>query len=163
MKKFKFNLQPVMRLREQEEKLRQKAFAEAMERLKDCRGRMAESLGAMEETFASMKASGCGELDMDHIRNHRRLLNYLDARVARLSAEHAELAGEAEGRRCELVEASRRRKAMENLRARRLAGHRYAAAREEGKYYDEVGGTRKALALREETTRRSRAATEGKS
>jgi len=162
VKKFKFNLQPVMRLREQDEKLKQKKVAEAMQRLNHCRGRIEGSYKIMNEAFDSMREVGCGELDMGQIITHRRLLNYLDVQVASLSAEHVELAKKAEALRGELVEAARKRKSLENLRQKRLSDYYYDAACEERKYFDEIGSSRTVLTLRKETVRKSRLEAEGR-
>ena len=134
----------------------------SMRGLNHCGSRIEDSLKVMNEAFESMRRAGCGELDMGRIILHRRLLNYLDVRVASLYAEHADLAKAAEARRCELVEAARKRKSLENLRQKRHADYRYDVSCEENKYFDEIGSSRTVLALIKETARRSRSEREGK-
>ncbi|MFH1549795.1 MAG: flagellar export protein FliJ [Planctomycetota bacterium] len=146
MKKFKFQFEPVLTLREQAERLKQKEFASALQVLRRCRESIVETLKAMEETRSGMRAAERREVDMNVVLAHRRYLNHLEMRLSALGREHEALAGKTEEKRLELVEAAKKKKSLEKLREKRIADYNYEAAREEVKFFDEIGSVRFAIA-----------------
>ena len=146
MKKFRFQLEPVLTLRKQAERLKQKEFASALQVLRRCRESIVETLKAMDETRRGMRAAENREVDMKAVLAHRRYLNHLEMRLSALGREHEALAGKAEEKRLELVEAAKKKKSLEKLREKRIAGYNYEAAREEVKFFDEIGSVRSAIA-----------------
>ncbi len=148
MKKFRYKLQPVLILREQTEKIRQREFASALHLLQNCRQRIVDVHRSMQETHEGMRIVEEGKIDMKALIAHRRVLNYLEARLAALFREQGELMQSAEAKRLELVQASKEKKALVKLREKQYADYMYAASREEGKFFDEIGNTRSATAVR---------------
>jgi flagellar export protein FliJ len=144
MKKFIFRLKPVLTLREQVEKIKQKEYAVALHALSRKRGQIVENLRAMEDARSGMRAAKEREVDMGGVVAHRRYLNYLEARLVTLCEEESRLARQAEAKRLELLEAAKKKKSLDKLLERQKAEYDYEAAREERKFFDEVGSVRAA-------------------
>jgi len=158
MKKFRFRLQPVMTIRKQAERLKQKEFAAALKVLQRCRNDIAATVGTMEETRSSMREAEGRHIDMTILIMSRRHLNYLEVRLSSLFEEHNKLARGAEAKRLELVEAAKKRKSLDKLREKQLTDYNYEAAREERRFFDEVGGVRAAVVGRTRAIRTVREA-----
>jgi flagellar FliJ protein len=140
MKKFEFRLEPVLRLRDQAEKVKQKEFALAVQEVRRCETDIVYVLSEIDVSHEGLREAETREIEPWQLIFHRRYLNHLQKQLGKLHAELQALAKKAEAKRLELVEASKRKKSLEKLKGRRRDEYVYEAAREEQKMFDEIGG-----------------------
>jgi flagellar FliJ protein len=140
MKKFEFRLQPVLRLRDQAERVKQREFAEAVNEVRRCEGEILHVLSEIDDSHESLRHAEMRVIDPWQLIFHRRYLNHLEKQLHRLRGELQALSKKAEARRLELVEASKKKKSLEKLKERRRDEYMYEAGREEQKMFDEIGG-----------------------
>jgi len=140
MRKFRFNLQPVLRVREQAERLKQKEFAEAVQAIRRCERDILYFLSERDAARDGLRAAEERHIQPWQLVFHRRYLNHLDTQLHRLHGELLNLSRKAEQKRLELVGASREKKSLDKLKERRRKEYEYEAGREEQKTFDEVGG-----------------------
>lgn len=138
MARFRFKLEPVLTVRRRREQAAQLKVAE-LERIR--RG-LEDALRRQQELIttakSSLKGRLVGTLDVDDLRAHA------GATIGQMRAGHRillELAGvhtRMDAARAELIEASRRRRAVELLRDRRYEAWRRALDRAEDAAIDEL-------------------------
>ena len=140
MKKFQFNLQPVLSLRRQTQRLKQKEFADVVQEIRRCERDIMCVLSEREAAQKGLRLAQQRRIEPWQVVFHLKFLNHLDGRLSRLREELLALSRKAEKKRLELVEASKKKKSLEKLRERRKVEYEYEAGREERKMFDEVGG-----------------------
>jgi flagellar FliJ protein len=140
MRKFEFRLQPVLRLREQAEKVKQKEFALAVQEVRRCENDILYVVNEIEDSQEGLRRAEMREIDPWQLIFHRRYLNHLEKQLRRLRGELHALSKKAEAKRLELVEASKKKKSLEKVKERRREDYEYDARREEQKMFDEIGG-----------------------
>ncbi|HRQ72129.1 MAG TPA: flagellar export protein FliJ [Phycisphaerales bacterium] len=141
MPRFVFKLEPVLNLREREEREHQRAVA-VLERermrleafIRECqRASRAERL-----VLRDALAEG-GRVDLWPVRMQAAAAGELTTRAARAAVELAGLTKRIEQARALLIEATKRRRAMELLKERRLEEWRRTEAKAEFLLVDEIG------------------------
>jgi flagellar FliJ protein len=140
MKKFEFRLEPVLRLRDQTERIKQREFAQAVQEVRRCESDILYVLGEIEDSREGLRRAEIQEIDPWQLIFHRRYLNHLEKQLRRLRGELQALSKKAESKRLELVKASKEKKSLEKLRGKQRGEYEYEAAREEQKMFDEIGG-----------------------
>ena len=140
MKMFEFRLQPVLRLRDQAERVKQREFAEAVNEVRRREGEILRVLSEIDDSRESLRHAEMRVIDPWQLIFHRRYLNHLEKQLHGLRGELRALSKKAEARRLELVEASKKKKSLEKLKERRRDEYMYEAGREEQKMFDEIGG-----------------------
>ncbi len=140
MRKFQFNLQPVLSLRRQAQRLKQKEFADVVQEIRRCERDIMCVLSEREAAQKGLRLAQQRRIEPRQVVFHLSFLNHLDGRLNRLREELLALSRKAEKKRLELVEASKKKKSLEKLRERRKVEYEYEAGREERKMFDEVGG-----------------------
>jgi len=140
MKKFEFRLEPVLRLRDQTERIKQREFAQAVQEVRRCESDILYVLGEIEDSREGLRQAEIQEIDPWQLIFHRRYLNHLEKQLRRLRGELQALSKKAESKRLELVKASKEKKSLEKLRGKQRGEYEYEAAREEQKMFDEIGG-----------------------
>ena len=140
MKRFEFRLEPVLRLRDQTEKTRQREFAQAVQEVRRCEGDIRHTLGEIEDSREGLRQAEMREIDPWQLVFHKRYLNHLEKQLHGLRGELQALARKAEAKRLELVKASKEKKSLEKLKGKQRGEYEYEAAREEQKMFDEIGG-----------------------
>lgn len=140
MKRFRFRLEGLLRLRKVEEERCLQGLRERQAALADVRARERELTSERGRTVESLRRLERGRLEMDEILRHRRYLYLLENRTREVSAEGIR-------RQVELCEAQRiaeravrGRQLVERLKERRRGEHREELRREEVREFDEVGG-----------------------
>lgn len=146
MKAFRFPLQAVLTLREQDEQTAQQRCAAAYAAVKAA----AASLRAVDAAIAAAEDSRRCQLVAgttgDRLEQARRYTTLLSERRSRLGHELAEACRLAEEAWRQLIAATQRREALERLRGRQRRLHDYHAARAEQKLLDEIAGRGPSLA-----------------
>lgn len=131
MKKFKFNLESVRRLREHREQ-------EALAALGRAQGALSEAQRRFEVAEAEMHAAQLRQLE-PHLQAQRELyIHRLRIRSAQLREEVYLRAGEVENAREAAAVAQSERKAVDRLRERRLSEWEIERQREEDRTLSEV-------------------------
>lgn len=143
MKRFRFRLEPLLRLRETERDRRRRELGEALALEAKLRGesasldnRRGEQLDALREMTRQ------GLVDVDRILEARRYTSLLQAEIQVTQAQLEAVGQETERRRRALIEADRAVKILEKLRDRQSLRHRQAFRRKEAQINDEIAGRR---------------------
>jgi len=143
MKRFRFRLETLLRLRESRRDQRSRDLGEALEL--DARLRVEQaSLEAKRqaELEALRGVAGQGIVDVDRTLELRRFLSVLRAEMLIVAAQIESLGREIDRRRQELVEADRAVRVLEKLRERHAEHYRERVDREEVSAMDEFAGRR---------------------
>jgi len=146
MPRFRFNLQPVLELREREEREKQIVFAgferervELENRIRACQTMMDDEKRALRDALG---ASGSVDLQSVKMQAGATLGHHLDAHRAVL--ELAGVYSKIEGARAELIKASAARKAVELLRERAYEAFKQELNAREANELDELAVMRHA-------------------
>jgi len=139
--RFAFKLEPVLRLREREERERQRAVA-VLERerlrletfIRECQRASRAERGVLRDALAEG-----GRVDLWPVRMQAAAAGELTARAARAAVELAGVLKRIEAARAMLVEATKRRRALELLKERRHEEWRRCEAKAEFLLVDEIG------------------------
>lgn len=146
MPRFRFNLQPVLELREREEREKQIVFAgferervELENRIRGCQTMMDDEKRALRDALG---VSGSVDLQSVKMQAGATLGHHLDAHRAVL--ELAGVYSKIEGARAELIKASAARKAVELLRERAYEAFKQELNAREANELDELAVMRHA-------------------
>lgn len=139
MKKFRFRLEGLLRLRKVEED-------GCLQRLRAQHGAMADVEARCDElrqdrarTVESLRRLERGELEMEEILRHRRYLVALENRTREVSAELVRRRADLHEAQRAAERAIRKRQLVERLRERRQSEHAEELRRYEVRELDEVG------------------------
>lgn len=137
-KRFRFRLEPVLKLRRHREDDRRRALGEAARKVLEQGDALLLLL--REEMVAKSQRAGLKtkQIDILKIRLHEQYLASLTGRIRAAIEELRRLREREEEVRRELVEARRQVRVLELLEERRRNEHDLLAAREERKELDEV-------------------------
>jgi len=149
---FRFSLAPVLRQREREEREAQKAMSELVRMQMLIEGRLRELNERMETGKRDLGGSLVGLIDTELIRSQAQMSMQLDLQARQLVLELAEVYRRVAVARDALLQAVKRRKAIERLRDRRKEAWRIEMNRAESKETDDLTMTRVANRSVEETT-----------
>ena len=136
---FEFRLEPLLRLRVQAEKTKQRVVARRLIAISEAQRRM-EEIATQEraERARLREASGPGSMSVDEVMASRGWIGRLQrdrwAIAGQIAAHEQQLAVE----RAALAEAAKQRKILEKLRERRLAEFRWRMNRSEDRFLDEI-------------------------
>lgn len=139
MAKFVFRFEALLRHRRHIEDERQRELAQQL------RGRMIlqDQLRSMQQTIRESKhqlgAALVGKVDLDSISQFARFSGHTTLRAQQIVRRLAEMEKHIETARANLLEATKRRKALELLRDKDLAAWKKEQARREAIELDEIG------------------------
>jgi flagellar protein FliJ len=139
MPRFVFKLESVLRQRLRIERQRQRDLALAMEQMRQLEQELRSLNNSMQATAEQLRRGHLiGRLDMGLLAAHRRYAAAMQrkgqALVQRLAAMQPQLAA----KRAEVIEAAKRRKAIELLKQRRFEQWQAEESRREQAALDEV-------------------------
>lgn len=138
MKRFRFRLEGLLRLRKVEEERRLRAFRAGQVALADVLARQHEIEVERDRTFDSLRRLETGQLEMHEIQRHRRYISALEVRERDLDAEMMRRRADLNGAQRRAERAIRDRQLVERLRDRRREEHGVRMRREEIREFDEV-------------------------
>ena len=146
MRRFRFRLERVLRLRRQWLRQERAQMAAALRALQaaeaSCRQAHQARQRVLEATAARLWEDGrVGRLDGHELAETVGVLEELSRRGAYWALERARAEKEAEERRARVVEAHKKVRVLELLKERRRMEHLREAEREERAVLDEVGAT----------------------
>ncbi|MGZ3497646.1 MAG: flagellar export protein FliJ [Vulcanimicrobiaceae bacterium] len=122
MKKFTFGLAPVLEQRERVEEQKQHVFAQCQLELQRAQDELAR-LNSEYKRHATTLREDHRQLTSDELRWHYAHLDFLDRAMTAQQHVISQHAAACEQARRELVEASRDRKVIEKLKARKFEQH----------------------------------------
>lgn len=140
MASFRFRLQAILRLRENERDERRRELGQALQAkqvLEEYERRMAAEWESLNTRLRD--CSRAGEVQVDLMLNLRRYQMTVAAQREVLKQQMAQVEEEIERRRERLAEADRQVRVLEMLRERRFEEYRREEDRLETKMLDEVG------------------------
>lgn len=148
MAKFRFQLDPLLRLREREERDRQVDVAKLERERRGIEDRLREQHASIVKGQRTLRSSMVGELDIDALRAHAARSVELDRSARQLVLELAGAHRRLETAREALREARRAKRAIELLKERRYAAWKAGIEKAETAALDELAVQR---ASRKET------------
>jgi flagellar FliJ protein len=134
---FQFEMESVLNYRAQIEEQCQLAFSDAMKRLQTARDVLEDlkkEKNALIRHFVKMQASS---LRPDAIQRHFAFIEYLKCKEEKQVSIACEAEEEANAKREDLLEAVKKRKAMETLREKRMAEYIFETAAKDRKELDD--------------------------
>ena len=140
MARFRFSLEGVLRQRALVEREKQRVVADRQAIV----AKLTTELRALDRQMQSATAEVrdhrlVGRLDLSYLAAHRRYALAMQRRAVELARRIASAQVAVEQAQGELVEAARRRKAIEKLREKRLAQWQAEHQRKESSELDEIG------------------------
>ena len=139
MRKFRFKLEAVRKVRMQEEQVMQAELSSAMRERAEHQQRMDDSLAAEADLYAYLREGTFSGAELEHISRfgelHRKTI--FDARI---HLHHHD--GLVERARQRLVEARARREALDKLCEKQRERHRQEWLAEEARAIDEIASQR---------------------
>lgn len=137
-KKFKFNLQPVLRYREIIEEQKKKDFAIANRASEEEKMRHNTMSSEREITQQDVIQLYAGKADFAEVVEAYRHINTLDLGMVRSRMKQAKLDEVTNSKRNDLVESGRNRRVLELLKEKRREAHVTQADHEEQTEIDEL-------------------------
>jgi flagellar FliJ protein len=142
MKRFRFPLERVLEYRREMELERRRALGVAMTVLTRREEEQRALAGDVSAYRTELARLGTGKISSRELALYRSYLTHLEMRLAKAAQWTRDARVAVEGRRRELVAASRETKVLDKLKARDLARYEYAAGRDETGVLDEIATTR---------------------
>lgn len=131
MKKFRFRLEPLLKLRQHRERERQKEHAEALQKVQAQNQHLAAIDQDRSRTLERQRSLQTGKLSTSRLLAHSRYLLRLKGDTMTGREVLRSLEQQAERRRQNLVEAARQRQIYEKLRERRKEAYYKESERRE--------------------------------
>jgi flagellar export protein FliJ len=139
MKKFRFKLEAVRKIRMQEEQAMQAELAAALRERVEHQRRLDDSLAAEQELYAYLREGTFGGAELEHISRYSELhrKTIFDARI--FLHHHDQMVERARRR---VIEARAKREALDKLCEKQRERHRQAWLAEEARELDEIASQR---------------------
>ncbi len=144
MKKFSFRLETLLRVREQKEKLKQREFAEEVRKVTEVENQIEEIEKSIAGAFEDLGSEAEVIYDPQTALSYYKYIFNMQRYSASRSRHLEELMVEFEKKREELVQTSRDRRVLENLKKRHREAWKSEVMREDQKEMDEIGNMRAA-------------------
>ena len=145
MAKFRFRLEPLLKLRQAERDERRKELAEAYKVEEIILGQIRQADEAMENLKLQNKINlASRKVDLDALNAAQRYEISIRMRKISLERQHKTIAEEIEERRTKLIAASREVKKFQRLKEKKLEHHQAEELHEEIKTLDEMASLRQA-------------------
>ena len=139
MKRFRFSLEKVLRLRSQETEQAKRALAVALAHEARARQTAAEAHATLRDRTAEATARERAGLTAYEFGSLRTFLAHLHSEAVAADGAVVQAEERTQRQRMALLVARRRERAMEKLKERRLEQYQLEALREEQKELDEYG------------------------
>ncbi len=138
MRRFRFSLETVLKVRRQAEEARQRELAEAKALRERCLLGLARLEGDLGGLLEERSRSRQGRLDLNAEAWHEQRQRGLNAGIGRARDELKELEDAMEAARLRAVEAARERRVLEKLEENQLQDHVFKVNREEQGLLDDL-------------------------
>ncbi|TET32137.1 MAG: flagellar export protein FliJ [Planctomycetota bacterium] len=144
MKRFRFRLETLLRVREQKEKLKQREFAEEVGKVTEVQDQIDDIEKAIADTLETLGSKAKIGYDPQAVLAYYRYIFNMQRYSAARSRHLETLMVEYDKKREELVQASRDKRVLENLKKRHHETWRHEVMREDQIEMDEIGNMRAA-------------------
>lgn len=137
MAKFKFGLQRVLEIKEKFEDEKKNSYAEQKKKLEEENLKLEKLKKDMEDISLKRNSASGASLKVSELSNYS---NYIQSLSNRIEVQHTKVEEEeeaVEAVRRELIEATKDRRILENLKLRGLEQYRYELKQEEDKLTDQ--------------------------
>lgn len=138
MAKFVFKLKPVLDQRQRDEDDRQRELAQLLRQRMILQQQLRELQGSIRSDKATMTDSLTGSVDVSRLREHARHAGHVTQRAQQLAVSMLGLERRVEAARADLLEATKRRKAIELLRDKQKKRFDNEQRRREAADLDEI-------------------------
>lgn len=138
MSRFRFDLQKILELREEEEQSQARALADAERRAQEARRSLQELREVRDEEASKLMAAHVEGRPVGQLRNLGRVIEQLTQRVSEAESAYEEAAEAVKETRQELVVAMTQRRVMDQLKDRKQEAWRQATERAEQIRMDEL-------------------------
>ena len=141
MKKFRFKLEPLLKVTRMKREDAEVAFAEASRKLEEAREQLGEMLADMQRSqqkFDKLARNGA-KLPMERIVAYHQFFNYKRRQIEQQNRLILERRGKKQQKMKELMDLMSYVKSIEQLRERKLQEYKDEAMHEEQKLLDEPG------------------------
>ncbi len=139
-KRFRFNLETVLKIRQQREDAAKRVVAARLRQIAEVEGEIAGLQTQIRlEIDAFRRSHAQGRIDVTRITRHRHWLIQLDQGVLIARHRMSELQQELARERAVLTEARKQVRVLEKLKERRYQRYRKELARAEARENDEIG------------------------
>ncbi len=139
MKKFRFRLDAILKLRKQQEDEKKRIAGEILAEINKQQNEALRMGREIEQSRRELKDILVGQVDLHKIANHQRFVNDMQMAIHKRVVKVAELQVKLNEARKELAEASKRYKIIEKLREKRERRYLQEANRKEMQQQDEIG------------------------
>ena len=148
MKKFQFNLDTVLRYKQQVLDNMQNEYAAALARVREQEGILAALEGRYRDLNAGFREAEAAGITVADAMGYEMGLRVLEGEIQRAEVKLEQLRQEAEERRLRLVAARQDAAALEKLREHQWDDYQKAVQKQEEQFIDElVSNTRAAASL----------------
>lgn len=147
MPKFTFKLEPVLKQRRRNEDQRQRDLAKLLRRRMILEGQIRQMQQTITESKRQLGGALCGKVALDRVGQFARYSGQVTQRAHAIVGELAKLENQIQTARAVLLEATRKRKALELLRNRQLARWKQQQQRREDARLDELNVQRYARSM----------------
>lgn len=141
MKKFRFRLQPILDLREEQEEAAQRGYATALAASDRAAGALRMAVTELESHWRAMKDSALGGARIAEFQALRRYSTVLEERIRRRERELQAATKALQQAEDRLRKASQQRQTMEKLHERQRVAFDFERVRLEQKQMDEFAGS----------------------
>ncbi|OQA01097.1 MAG: flagellar biosynthesis chaperone [Planctomycetes bacterium ADurb.Bin412] len=140
MKKFRYRLDPLLRLRQQEEEQKKRAVGSLLTEINRQQNQVLEMAADLAREGQQLRQQYAqGTVDLEWIRFYRMYVMHTQQAMARRTAEIFQIQTSLTAARQELTEAARKTKILEKLKEKKKNSYDYQLRREETRAQDEIG------------------------
>ena len=139
MKKFKFRLQNLLQLRQQQEDQKKQAVGELLAQIHEYQRQSLEMAAAIRKEGEKLKRQYQeGKVDLDWVGYYRLYVTHLHNAISERIKKVAQVQVKLSAARQELVEAAKQTKILEKLREKQKKRYDKQIRRREGQQQDEI-------------------------
>lgn len=140
MKKYQFRLQPLLRLRKQQEEQKKRAVGALMTQIHDLQRQALELADAIKTEGDILKQQYQeGKVDLHWVSHYRRYVTSVQRAIAEKIQAATSIQGKLHQARTELVEAARQSKILEKLKEKQQKQYDREWQKKENRELDEIG------------------------
>jgi len=139
MKRFRFRLQNLLRIREYREMEKKQAFADALRKISKVENRVNTMQNILVEERRMMADKSTGKVDLSYMIQHENFTYGMGARIQDAEDSLVPLYEEKERRRKGLVQATRDKRVLEELKKRKEVAYMKEMEHREAIELDEIG------------------------
>jgi len=140
MKKFRYRLDPLLRLRQQEEDQKKRAVGSLLTEINRQQNQVLEMATALAREGQLLREQYAGgRVDLEWIRFYRMYVMHTQQAMARRTTEIFKIQANLTTARQELAEAAKQTKILEKLKEKKKNSYDRQLQREENRAQDEIG------------------------